>query len=112
MYAYVDTPRSSSPTTFMSNMLYACSIMYKTRLPFVVCFNKTDITPADFASEWMSDYEALQDALAADDKYISTLTRSMALVLVISQPKPYIVSVGYTIIPPFFKTSTTWSIAL
>lgn len=25
----VDTPRCTSPTTFMSNMLYACSIMYK-----------------------------------------------------------------------------------
>ncbi|RZC72163.1 hypothetical protein C5167_035330 [Papaver somniferum] len=26
----VDTPRSSSPVTFMSNMIYACSILYKT----------------------------------------------------------------------------------
>ncbi|CAM9550293.1 unnamed protein product, partial [Chrysoparadoxa australica] len=31
----VDTPRTASPTTFMSNMLYACSIYYKTRLPLV-----------------------------------------------------------------------------
>ncbi|KAI3882845.1 hypothetical protein MKW92_016926 [Papaver armeniacum] len=29
----VDTPRSSSPVTFMSNILDACSILYKTRLP-------------------------------------------------------------------------------
>lgn len=26
----VDTPRSANPVTFMSNMLYACSILYKT----------------------------------------------------------------------------------
>ena len=39
--AYVmDTARSVSPVTFMSNMLYACSILYKTKLPFVVVMNK------------------------------------------------------------------------
>ena len=36
----MDTSRSANPVTFMSNMLYACSIMYKTRLPFVVLLNK------------------------------------------------------------------------
>lgn len=36
----IDTVRSVSPTTFMSNMLYACSILYKTRLPFLVALNK------------------------------------------------------------------------
>ena len=56
----VDTPRARSPVTFMSNMLYACSILYKTRLPFVLCFNKSDVTPHDFAIEWMSDYDAFQ----------------------------------------------------
>jgi GTPase SAR1 family protein len=56
----VDTPRCRSPVTFMSNMLYACSIMYKTRLPFVVAFNKVDAEPADFALEWMQDFEAFQ----------------------------------------------------
>ena len=30
----IDTPRNTSPVTFMSNMLYACSIMYKFKLPF------------------------------------------------------------------------------
>ncbi|KAI8428682.1 hypothetical protein MSG28_007403 [Choristoneura fumiferana] len=32
----MDTVRSVSPVTFMSNMLYACSILYKARLPFIV----------------------------------------------------------------------------
>jgi hypothetical protein len=29
----MDTPRNTSPVTFMSNMLYACSIMYKLKVP-------------------------------------------------------------------------------
>lgn len=36
----MDVPRSKCPTTFMSNMLYACSILYKARLPFIVVMNK------------------------------------------------------------------------
>jgi Conserved hypothetical ATP binding protein len=46
----VDTPRTTNPTTFMSNMLYACSILYRTRLPMVIAFNKSDVTPPDFAA--------------------------------------------------------------
>ncbi|KAL9932183.1 hypothetical protein V8E36_008955 [Tilletia maclaganii] len=59
--AYViDTPRTTAPATFMSNMLYACSIMYKSKLPFILVFNKTDLQPHDFAVEWMQDFEAFQ----------------------------------------------------
>jgi len=29
------------------------SIMYKTKLPFLLCFNKIDITSHEFAVEWM-----------------------------------------------------------
>lgn len=36
----MDTVRSVAPVTFMSNMLYACSILYKTRLPFIIVMNK------------------------------------------------------------------------
>ncbi|KAI9594741.1 hypothetical protein BDF19DRAFT_443504 [Syncephalis fuscata] len=56
----IDTPRCNSPATFMSNMLYACSILYKTRLPFLLVFNKTDVQSHDFAVEWMTDFEAFQ----------------------------------------------------
>jgi GTPase SAR1 family protein len=35
----IDTPRTSRTSTFMSNMLYACSILYKTKLPMILVFN-------------------------------------------------------------------------
>lgn len=36
----MDTPRSHNPVTFMSNMLYACSVLYRMKLPFIVVLNK------------------------------------------------------------------------
>jgi GTPase SAR1 family protein len=77
----VDTERCKSPATFMSNMLYACSIMYKTRLPFVVAFNKTDLEPCEFALEWMQDFTVFQEALSNDESYMASLVHSMSLVL-------------------------------
>lgn len=82
----MDTVRSVSPVTFMSNMLYACSILYKTRLPFIVVMNKTDVVNNSYAVEWMRDFEAFQDALDADgdgegSTYVGNLTRSMSLAL-------------------------------
>ncbi|KAF8882241.1 hypothetical protein BD779DRAFT_1612472 [Infundibulicybe gibba] len=89
--AYViDTPRTTAPATFMSNMLYACSILYKTKLPFILVFNKTDVQPHDFALEWMQDFEAFQAALNTHDgtrdsegepTYMNSLMNSMSLVL-------------------------------
>ncbi len=67
--AYViDTPRTSSTSTFMSNMLYACSILYKTKLPMILVFNKTDVQDAEFAKEWMTDFEAFQAALREEEE--------------------------------------------
>ncbi|KAJ3763504.1 XPA-binding protein 1 [Lentinula raphanica] len=86
----IDTPRASAPATFMSNMLYACSILYKTKLPFVLVFNKTDVQPHDVALEWMHDFEAFQEALAThggtrdaegEPTYMNSLMNSMSLVL-------------------------------
>jgi putative protein kinase ArgK-like GTPase of G3E family len=51
----------------MSNMLYACSILYKTKLPMILVFNKTDVKDASFAKEWMTDFEAFQAALHQDE---------------------------------------------
>ncbi|KOB66653.1 XPA-binding protein 1, partial [Operophtera brumata] len=65
----MDTVRSVSPVTFMSNMLYACSILYKTRLPFIVVMNK-DALDAEGSGEG-----------EGGPSYIGNLTRSMALAL-------------------------------
>lgn len=86
----IDTPRcAASANTFMSNMLYACSMLYRTRLPLVIVFNKIDVVPHTFAMEWMEDYESFQDALdemgsSGDSEgtgYYASLTRSLSLVL-------------------------------
>jgi hypothetical protein len=81
----VDTVRcASSPNTFMSNMLYACSMLYRTRLPLVICFNKSDVVSHDFCLEWMRDYEVFQQALddaSETSGFYGSLTRSLSLVL-------------------------------
>lgn len=63
-------------------------ILYKTRLPFIIVFNKVDVEPHDFALEWMSDFEAYQRALNAanaseggEGSYMNSLMGSMCLVL-------------------------------
>ncbi|RPA95965.1 hypothetical protein L873DRAFT_1773618 [Choiromyces venosus 120613-1] len=86
----IDTPRTKAPATFMSNMLYACSILYKTKLPMILVFNKTDAQDADFAKEWMTDFEAFQKALQEEEGndegvggsgYMASLLNSMSLML-------------------------------
>eukprot|EP00986_Skeletonema_menzelii_P007093 scaffold2744_cov141-Skeletonema_menzelii.AAC.6 len=95
----IDTPRcAASVHTFMSNMLYACSMLYRAKLPMVIVLNKIDIVGCEFVKEWMEDYESFQEAL--DDAtsevngysdemagsgggggYYASLTRSLSLVL-------------------------------
>ena len=88
--AYViDTPRTTENTsTFMSNMLYAISILYKTKLPMILVFNKTDVKEETEAVEWMRDFESFQAALKKEEEeeregsgYMGSLLNSMSLVL-------------------------------
>lgn len=65
----------------MSNMLYACSIMYKTKLPFVLVFNKTDVEDHGFVVDWMTNFESFQEAVSQDESYMGSMVQSMGLVL-------------------------------
>ena len=58
----------------------ACSILYKTKLPLLLVFNKVDVARHEFATEWMRDYEAFSEALQKDTTYAATLSRSLSLV--------------------------------
>lgn len=62
-------------------MLYACSILYKTKLPLLVVFNKCDVVPHDFALEWMKDFDKFEEAARAGKNYMAQFTQSMGLML-------------------------------
>lgn len=76
-----DTVRCENPNSFMSNMMYSLSILYKSKIPLLVIFNKTDILDHSFAVEWMTDFNVFDEALAKCDNYLASLSRSMSLVL-------------------------------
>ena len=83
VYLYVvDTSRCvNSPITFMSNMTYACSILYKTKLPLIIVFTKTDVVSCEKLNEWMNDYDAYMKALDETSSYANELQRSLCLAL-------------------------------
>jgi hypothetical protein len=78
-----DSVRCQDPNIFMSNMLYACSVYYKFKLPLLIAFNKADAKPVEALLGWMQDYELFQTALdtVAQETYLTTLNRSLSLVL-------------------------------
>lgn len=74
----VDVPRCTRCATFISTMLYACSILYRSGLPMVLALSKTDVTPADDIISWMTDLDKFDEALEKekDDSYFSDFNRS------------------------------------
>ena len=77
----IDSTRVQNPNSFMSNMLYATSVYFKTRLPLLLVFTKNDLAPADEAFAWMDDFEVYMASLDRCDSYVSSLNRSLALVI-------------------------------
>jgi len=55
----MDLKRCQNPNSFMSNMLFCCSIFYKMKLPLIVVMNKEDVADKVRVAEWMQDYEKL-----------------------------------------------------
>ena len=78
----VDTPRSTNPVTFMSNMLYACSILYKTRLPLLLVFNKIDVAQHQFAVEVGSIIYKMQQTVCSSNLTL-WVVRGLVLVSVV-----------------------------
>lgn len=76
-----DTVRCENPNTFTSNMMYSLSILYKSKLPLLICFNKNDVLNHQFLMEWMQDFDKLDENLGRVDSYLSSLSRSLSLVL-------------------------------
>lgn len=77
----IDLVRNQNPNVFVSNMLYALSIMYKMQLPLVIVYNKKDIVKEDLCVKWMKDYNLLQSAINEQSDYISSFSYSLCLTL-------------------------------
>ena len=54
---------NTSQVTILPRLYFPCcldSILYKTKLPFIVAMNKIDIVDNKYAVEWMEDFEVFQ----------------------------------------------------
>ncbi|KAL8425929.1 hypothetical protein Efla_000906 [Eimeria flavescens] len=78
----VDACRSQAPNTLLSNMVHACSVLYRHKLPFLAVLNKIDAADDELKClKWIRDYDLFQEALLEDERYMGSLGRSTALAL-------------------------------
>ena len=77
----IDLARAIYPLTFVSNILYSCSVLYKSRLPLMLILNKVDITSADFLREWLNDSDTFDKALEKEEFFAGSFARSLASTL-------------------------------
>lgn len=87
MLYIIDTARTVNPITFVSNILYSCSILYKTRLPIALILNKIDITSIDFLREWLNDNDSFDLAMEKENFFAGSFARSLALTIDIYHKK-------------------------
>ena len=111
MIYVTDLLATRSPVAFMSNMTYACSVLYKTKLPLVLALNKVrerctsisvimschahaaiflmifalflqcDVQAADKVKTWITDFTEFQKDLRDVKGQTANLASSLSLVL-------------------------------
>jgi hypothetical protein len=78
MIYLVDSYNSTDPSVFMSNMMYAVSLMCRYEVPLLCTFNKIDIESSTKIEDWIRDFESFSASLN-ENKLHTPLLRSMAL---------------------------------
>lgn len=74
----IDSYESQDAGVFMSNMIYAASLMAKFQVETVAVFNKNDLAGSEKILRWIRDYQEFQESLS-DDVIVNCTYRSMAL---------------------------------
>ena len=90
----IDLLKSIHPLTFMSNILYSCSILYKTRLITLLALNKIDITSIDFVHDWISNADSFDSAFTRENFFAGSFTRSLFLTLDVYHQKTFYIGVS------------------
>lgn len=72
----------------MSNMIFACSIYQKFKIPMILTFNKIDIADYTKIERWFSDFDNFignsisnLDDVGEEKGYLSNLSRSIGFEL-------------------------------
>jgi GPN-loop GTPase len=74
----VDAVTSHRHAVFMSNMIYAASLMCRYESKTLCVFNKKDAAGTELLDEWVTDYEKFRESLDDEDMF-SPILGSMAL---------------------------------